>query len=548
MARMRGKLLRSWRRWRAVIVGMTTGAVIGWCMVSIFAVEFRRAEPNLDDVFAASCRVSVSGARGSGTFVGVADDSPNVARILTNYHVVGRSTTATVDFWTNGVKQSIEGRVSQRAYDANMPADFAIITVDAQQLKQIVDPPFVALGGSDAVPGVDAFFLSCGGPKGWAVKAWKGKTLGYYNGATTLFQPHPVPGQSGSGLFEVLDGELFQTGIITWIIGQEGDDRAQGGAIPIANLYRAFQGGTVAEPLNGSPIPPGARECASRSFVYFRRDNCVGCDRVAVDVARLDVLAPTEVVDVETKEGYERAVALDVKEVPTLVVLEGETVVARVDYGEMSKTSLFQEASKALETKIEETVEPVEVPAETPAETSPIVPEWQIGPPNFTERPAVREFTAENISLLEDSERRWRERGQSRGLIEPEETPDVEEAPKLSDSALLEGLSDKLGGVIEERLTEGLESQIDKLESELKKVARRNLFSACVVLLALFVAARLLSSAGMWGLEALWDKLKGLRKVIALALIGAASSTIENLDEEDEPSAVAVKTKGKSKK
>lgn len=226
------------------------------------AEDFRRATNDLDDVFAASCRVNVSGARGSGTFNGVKD---GLAYISTNYHVVSNQKSATVDFWTNGVKQTLAGRVAWRAYDANLPADFAFIVVDADELKRTIDPPYVALGGSDAKPSVNSFFLSSGGPKGWSVKAWKGKILDYYNGETVLFQPHPVPGQSGSGVFEEIDGELFQVGIITWLIGAEGDDASKGGAIPISNLYKALKTHpyNVAAPNNenGSPIPPDAVEC-----------------------------------------------------------------------------------------------------------------------------------------------------------------------------------------------------------------------------------------------------------------------------------------------
>lgn len=250
-------------------------ALIAILGASCFGVEFRRADNTLDDVFSASCRVNVSGARGSGTFNGEKD---GLAYISTNYHVVSGQKNATVDFWTNGVKQTLAGRVVWRAYDANMPADFAFIVVDAEELKRTVDPPYVALGGSDAKPSVNSFFLSSGGPKGWAVKAWKGKVLDYYNGETVLFQPHPVPGQSGSGVFEEIDDELFQVGIITWLIGSEGDDAAKGGAIPISNLYKALKQRPyqVGFPSGdkGSPIPPGAVECqrgALDPFFDYRR-------------------------------------------------------------------------------------------------------------------------------------------------------------------------------------------------------------------------------------------------------------------------------------
>ena len=129
----------------------------------VYAVDFRRAK-NFEDAFNASCRVSVSNARGTGTFIGVDNESGN-ALILTNYHVVTNNTRATVDFWTNGEKQSVSGQVIARFYDAKKPADFALIAVNANELKRI-DPPFVALAGKDGTPDANSYILSAGAPKG----------------------------------------------------------------------------------------------------------------------------------------------------------------------------------------------------------------------------------------------------------------------------------------------------------------------------------------------------------------------------------------------
>lgn len=465
---------------------------------AVFGVEFRRAQPyRMEDVFDASCRVVVSGAAGSGTFVGVAEDSPNVARILTNYHVVGRENIATVDFWSNGEKQSLKGQVVKRAYDASMPADFAIIAVDATELKRIVDPPFVALGGRDAQPGLNAFFLSCGGPKGWAVKAWKGKTLGYYSGATAVFQPHPVPGQSGSGIFEVVDGELFQTGIITWIIGQEGDDSATGGAIPISNLYRAFQGGNVSQPTNStSPIPPGAKECKTAySGLYFRRDNCTACDGVAHDVSRIEELLPLEVVDTGTKAGYKRALEFAVTELPTLVITSGDSARAVVHYSEMEKTSLYDATVAALaglekEDAPKVAVQPITQPS-TPVEK--VESEWTLVDP--LSRPPVYELLdRENAALLDDSDRRWLNRGKKE-----ETAPEVEEAPKSDATGIAGRLGEQIGGVIEERIRDGLEGQIQQIEdrvaSTVKTSIRRNLFRIALFVIVLIWIANVFGAA-----------------------------------------------------
>lgn len=221
---------------------------------------FKRAQ-TFEDAHAASCRVNVSNARGTGTFIGVENGR---GIILTNYHVVTNSKRASVDFWTNSEKETATGDVVWRYYDAGMPADFALIAVEVEKLKRIA-PPFVAIGGEDARPGVHSFIVSAGAPDGRFVQSWKGKIDGYYQGETVLFSPPPVPGQSGSGILEYYGDELFLTGVLTWLIGEKGADESKGGAIPIANLYAAFKRGRRAPttiPANSTgPIPPNATEC-----------------------------------------------------------------------------------------------------------------------------------------------------------------------------------------------------------------------------------------------------------------------------------------------
>ncbi|MBQ9372137.1 MAG: trypsin-like peptidase domain-containing protein [Thermoguttaceae bacterium] len=487
---------------RALRLGAMSMVLVG---ATVFGVEFRRAQPNcMEDVYDASCRVGVRGAFGSGTFVGTSNDS---AYILTNYHVVGKETNATIDFWANGVKQSIAGKVVRRAYDANLPADFAIIAVDANELKRLVDPPFVALGGRDSHPGVDAFFLSSGGPKGWAVKAWKGKTLGYYSGETALFQPHPVPGQSGSGIFEIIDNELFQTGIITWLIGEEGDDKAQGGAIPIANLYRALQGYNVSEPRNASPIPPGAKECAERfQGLYFRRDNCSSCDEVAHDVSRINELLPVEVVDCGTDDGYKRALSFAITELPTLVIASSDEARAVVSYNDMRRTSLYDATKAALEklavkeAKLENNADP------------------RLRPPVY-ELPNVA-----HANFLDQSDLRWNQRGK-----EPQE------GAKFGDGALVDDAVDKLGGRLEERVSGLLEPQIDKIENRVVHAVKSTI-RAYLIWGALSVIA-LIWIANLFGV-AIVKCFQWLGRKIKLAVLEAMYRVNEKLE---------VKFKGESK-
>ncbi len=199
--------------------------------------KFRRARPTLDDVFAASCRVSVEGARGSGLFVCY---QGNKAYVLTNYHVVQNNATARLDFWTNHTRQSVTGRVVKRFSDRRANLDFAIIEVNADDLKKI-DPPFIPLAPVDPNSLTGRKIYAAGGPKGWFVQSWKGSNESVESGLV-LFSPHPVPGQSGSGVCTIIDGEIYAVEVLTYLLGDENSDASKGGALPVLYLANALKG------------------------------------------------------------------------------------------------------------------------------------------------------------------------------------------------------------------------------------------------------------------------------------------------------------------
>ena len=189
----------------------------------------------MDDVYAASCRVSVANARGSGLFVHY---EGGYCYVLTNQHVVDNNATATLQFWKNHRMESVSGRVVERYRAENPPLDFALIAVDAAALKRI-DPPFVPLAPVEIPDLTRAEFVSAGAPKGWNVTAW----LGEFNDANEgvlYFQPHPVPGQSGSGVCAIIDGEVFAVATVTYLIGDQNSDASKGGALSAANFIKTF--------------------------------------------------------------------------------------------------------------------------------------------------------------------------------------------------------------------------------------------------------------------------------------------------------------------
>ena len=424
-----------------------------------YGVDFRRAE-TFEDAYGATCRVSVSGARGTGFFIGTHDDK---AYIVTNYHVVTKNQTATLDFWTNGKKESISGRIEWRYYLEDLPADFAVIVVSATELKAI-DPPYIALGGADAKPSVGAMIISSGAPDGRFPQAWKGQVLEYYSGKTAIFSPPPVPGQSGSPICEFVDGELFVTGILTWLIGEKGRDDSKGGAIPIMNIYQSLKRRPSQVDFHGpetSPIPPDATECAEqlvRAYEFYS-DDCAACLSVAPEVVKLEAQGIVERVNTDTSQGAVFAEQCGIKELPTVVVIAGDAIEKVVSFDELKRLGTTRAITNAVdsvkarfsyETALEENDSANALPdLNLPLPSAPKEPETQEPPKteqepqnstddnatatfrehDFRNRPPVRE-SARDVGVFEDSDRRWLGRG---GRLNPtplKPRPKAEQEPQ----------------------------------------------------------------------------------------------------------------------
>lgn len=498
------------------------------------AYNFSRAY-TLEDAWKASCRVSVSGARGTGTFVGI-DEEKNVAVILTNYHVVTRSTEATLDFWTNGVQESVQGKIYARFYDKNRPADFALIAVNPRDLARI-NPPYVALAGADGAPSENSYIISAGCPKGRFVQAWKGKTLGYYRGRTIEFKPGPVPGQSGSGVLSYVDGELWLTAVLTWLIGNEGADDSTGGAIPISNLYDCLSGQSPASDYFESPIPPGAKECADTDkasapcVLEFTQANCPPCEDAKRDIEELRALGVTVYsYDVASERGSEYVARYGVSETPTFVILDSAFKPVETIKGAGKTATIFAAYRAACDVagdSLDSTSEQRErrhasgVPDKSAFGAS-IVNLPELAPnvsveEDFRNRPAVYEIVSD-VGFFEDSDARWQELKKRKRWTRPnedeeekngEENPDEEEPapekktrPRIGER-LTDGAVDAIVGKVEGKINEKVESMKDDLREKWEAVKFTALMTLCFAL-----AVALLIAEGIVGLvKFCWRKV-----------------------------------------
>lgn len=317
-------------------------------------IKFRRGF-TWKDAHAATFRVEVNGARGTATFIGCPKDRPDVAVFLTNYHVVTKNTDVKLTSWGDYLQRSILGEVVWRAYDVNRPWDFAVIEADAATLKREIDPPYIQIAGPGVKPGRGAKILSAGCPDGRFAQAWGGSIVDYYDEKTAVFTPPPVPGQSGSGIFEEIDGELYLVGVLTWLFGEKGNDNSTGGAIPISNLYDAARGVSPAGVTSEPAVPANATECGvaltsakttvpvvvaaeksgckvdgpelaraanSVALYFFYKTKCAACDRVKPDIRRLTEDGyRVHSFDVAAPEGAKLAKDWGVEEVPRALLV-----------------------------------------------------------------------------------------------------------------------------------------------------------------------------------------------------------------------------------
>lgn len=450
--------------------------------VEIDGYRFDSALPSEDmsDNFAAACRVSVTGARGSGTFNGFRDGKCVVS---TNQHVVGKTeTNVTLQFQGTGARVDIRGKVFARWYNANALYDFALIEVEPSEMAK-TGAKYIPLGGADCSPAVDSFILSAGAPKGRFVQAWRGKVLEYYNGSTCLFEPGPVPGQSGSGIISEIDGRLWQTGILTWLIGTEGADDSKGGAIPISKLYEAARGKKAAFPVEESPIPPDAKECvavdplevANKSdvpFVFeFLMDNCEPCKRAEKDVIAIRANGiPVYCLNISTsKDSEQRADDLRVYKYPTFIVFTAEGKETARFEGPGVSAKVIAAAQAALP-PVEEVAPDEILPRPEIEESEPLELE-SLGEETGDFRTRAPIEQPADGDFFDESDARWRNRNRDVLPSRPE-TPRNEPQsppPSIDEGKLGERIGGILGGRLKGDLKDSLGKELDGAIGELEK-------------------------------------------------------------------------------
>ena len=201
---------------------------------------------SLNEIGEASCRVRVSSSAGSGT--SIASDQTHVY-VLTNAHVVGSNKTATCEFFRYGRKtQKLPGSVIWKSHSTRSVNDFAIIRIKKELFGKF-PPRIVELAPANHVVHKDDYIASAGCPKARWLQLWEGHALSEASKNCVLFTPPPLGGQSGSGVYTVINGDTYLCAVLTWRI-----ENSKGGAIHIGNFLRAVKGEAAYDTTN---IPEG---------------------------------------------------------------------------------------------------------------------------------------------------------------------------------------------------------------------------------------------------------------------------------------------------
>lgn len=336
--------------------------------VVVLAVDFRRAEPTLSDVHAATCRVRVSNARGTGIFNGY-NSKTGKAYISTNDHVTSANRSCILDFWTNSKMESVQGVVVYKSRNDNAGRDFSIIEVDADALKAI-DPPYIPMKALDASRLQGRTFMSSGCPDGRFDQGWRG-TIERVDGGMAIFSPPPVPGQSGSGICVVENGRVYDVAKLTYLLGSKGLDESKGGALPLVNLIQTLDKTNVSSRYEVVPVADdGMRVLA---FTSADCEACVNADDGLTMAEHADGVV-VERVDALSKEGGAVANKYDVSLIPCYVVVDSlGAELARATPEDISRLGARAAVTKAW-TRAKELAKPkkpkapqeTKVPLETP--------------------------------------------------------------------------------------------------------------------------------------------------------------------------------------
>jgi hypothetical protein len=232
-------------------------AMIVLALMTLFpALGF--AQPlTMDEALEGVCRVSTSGARGSGT---VFSEDEEKYYILTNGHVIERARRGHLEFFQDGYKSAmIPFRTEYSEYKEGTALDLAVVSVEKKYFGRF-PPRVIPLAPKGTEIKANDLVMAGGCPSAQWATSWKGRVL-RNAGAVISFNAAPIGGQSGSGVLVLIKddkGELHtRLGILlAWRIGDGAwtDDGPNdyGAGLSLRQIYEIMEGNGQGHPIEAS--------------------------------------------------------------------------------------------------------------------------------------------------------------------------------------------------------------------------------------------------------------------------------------------------------
>lgn len=205
-----------------------------WLLGLLLFLWASTADAGIKEVMEATCQIKLQVkdkviTGGTGTLF--LEDKEKIY-ILTAGHVVDKKHDKLCIFFFNTGKAShcMYGEVVFKVYEG--VKDVAIVSVTKVQFKNYPIPMPIPLAQKDTILKKDMKIVSCGCPN----YSWPNALLGHVrsiDSTTFSFIPEPIPGRSGSGMFDE-DG----THIVGLLIQYDKSDGGFGVAVSLEHIYK----------------------------------------------------------------------------------------------------------------------------------------------------------------------------------------------------------------------------------------------------------------------------------------------------------------------
>lgn len=239
--------------------------------ILIFCATTHAKELSIEEVQQGVCRVTsmTNGgwfrktdiSMGSGT---VYKETADKYYILTNGHVIGGGSSATVEFFRDGYKSvAIPAKIEYTVFRNGTSLDMSVISIDKHIFDKTPNKPRVIQIAPQAYQykSKDKIY-GAGCPNGRWCQLWFAR-INNVEPNTITFNMPPEGGQSGSGILTTIkdkngENHTVLVGILSWRYGDDGASQ-YGGGIGLSRIYDIFK--------NDKPQPDrinASWKCASK--------------------------------------------------------------------------------------------------------------------------------------------------------------------------------------------------------------------------------------------------------------------------------------------